>query len=85
MSTKKVAAPKEVKPAVSKAPEHVSVVVNGQSFIAPFKEFRTGSKGWYCSGKVLIGESRCQLGVNIIIIGSKPGSAKKAKSKKEGK
>lgn len=73
---------KEVVVAPKTKTENVSVVVDGQSFIANAREFKSGSRGWYTNGKVIVDGVRCQLGCTIVVIGSKPGSSKK---KKEGK
>lgn len=47
--------------------------------VAPFKEFKTGSTGYYANGKVINPETgdRFQVGCNIIKIGSKPAASKK--------
>ena len=41
--------------------------------MAPFKEFKTGSTGYYANGKLIDPKSgaRYQVGCNIILIGSK--------------
>lgn len=41
--------------------------------MAPFKEFKTGSTGFYANGKIIDPKSgaRYQVGCNIILIGSK--------------
>ena len=53
----------------------VQVVINGQPFLADPKVFRTGSFGWYLSGKFnasIGGEVvRVQIGMNLTVIGSK--------------
>lgn len=36
------------------------------------KEFSTGSKGYFASGKVELDGKRCQVTVNCVVIGSKP-------------
>jgi hypothetical protein len=54
----------------------MQVVIAGQPFLAQPKEFKTGSLGWYLTGKVnanIGGEIvRVQVGLNLTIIGSKP-------------
>ena len=65
------------KVAVAHKKENVAVTVDGQSFVASAKDFKSGSHGWYTSGKVIIDGVKCQLGCTIVVIGSKP--------KKEGK
>ena len=53
----------------------VEVVINGQSLLAPVKEFSTGSLGWYLNGKttIKVGDSlvSVQIGLNLTIVGSK--------------
>lgn len=61
--------------------ENFSVSVDGQTLTASFKEFKTGSKGWFANGKVLIDGTRCQVNCIITIIGSKPTDQKKEKKK----
>jgi len=50
----------------------ITVVVAGQSFIGNPREFSSGSKGWNISGKIQIDGRKCQVGCNIIVVGSKP-------------
>ena len=39
------------------------------------REFSTGSKGWYVSGKLLMTSgSKIQVGMNLILVGSKDGT-----------
>lgn len=44
---------------------------------ATYKEFKTGSVGYYASGKIVNATTgaKYQVGCNIIKVGSKPGSA----------
>ena len=37
----------------------------------PEKEFKTGSKGYFATGKASVGEKRYQLQVQLVEIGSK--------------
>lgn len=41
--------------------------------VAPMKEFKTGSQGYYANGKIVDPQTgnRFQVGANIILIGSK--------------
>lgn len=55
----------------------VNIDIEGNKLSGNFREFTSGSKGWYISGKVMIDGVKCQVGCNIIVIGSKP--ADKAK------
>jgi hypothetical protein len=43
--------------------------------MAAEKVFKTGSKGYFGMGKLQIGEKRYQVQVQLVEIGSKPGSA----------
>lgn len=53
------------------APTSVEVVVDGQKLLGEKKEFKTGSVGWNCNGKVVIGGLKAQVSINIIIVKSK--------------
>jgi hypothetical protein len=46
--------------------------------MAKEKVFSTGSKGYTVTGKILIDNKRYQVGCNLVEIGSKPVSEKKA-------
>lgn len=52
-------------------PETVVVSIGEQKLIGTLREFATGSKGYFYSGKVVVGEKKCQVGGNIVIVGSK--------------
>jgi hypothetical protein len=66
----------------AEAPAKIVIEVKGPdgsvwgTLTAAAKEFKTGSVGFYASGKVENPKSgsRYQLGANIILIGSKPSS-----------
>lgn len=45
--------------------------------MAAEKVFKTGSKGFFGMGKLQIGEKRYQVQVQLVEIGSKPGSTAK--------
>ncbi len=53
----------------------VEITIGGVPMTAEVKEFSTGSLGWYLSGKVagVVGGQKVetQIGINMIIIGSK--------------
>lgn len=53
--------------------EHKTIVVeiDGQQFTAVPKAFGTGSVGWNLNGKIVVDGIKCQLGLNITVIGSK--------------
>jgi hypothetical protein len=65
-------------PTPSDKPQPKSVIIDGMDGIiwATPKVFSTGSVGFYATGKLtdLITHKKYQVGVNIIEIGSKPGS-----------
>jgi len=50
---------------------------NGQEFAvnAKAKDFNTGSRGYYISGKIEMDGKRYQLGGNLVEINSKPKEA----------
>jgi len=52
--------------------ENITVDIDGAKLSGSFREFSSGSKGWYISGKVHIDGVKCQVGCNIIVVGSKP-------------
>jgi hypothetical protein len=64
-----------------KAPRFLEISVKDSegktwgTFIAPAKDFATGSVGYYCSEKLTNPESgeRYQCGLSFALIGSKPG------------
>jgi hypothetical protein len=47
------------------------------SLLAAEKIFKTGSKGFFGMGKIVIGEKRYQVQVQLVEIGSKPTSKTK--------
>jgi hypothetical protein len=48
----------------------------------PSKEFKTGSKGFYASGKLEIEGKRYQAQIQLVEIGSKKAEAEKSESPK---
>lgn len=42
------------------------------SFAVKFKEFSTGSRGYYGGGKIIVDNKSYQVSCNIVEIGSKP-------------
>jgi len=53
-----------------------------QNFILDKKDFKTGSKGYYGTGKMVAGGKRYQISIQVVEIGSKP---KEKEEKKEEK
>jgi hypothetical protein len=50
-----------------------------QNFILDKKDFKTGSKGYYGTGKMVAGGKRYQISIQVVEIGSKPKEEKKEK------
>jgi hypothetical protein len=48
-----------------------------QNFIIDKKDFKTGSKGYYGTGKMVAGGKRYQISIQVVEIGSKPKEEKK--------
>jgi len=55
--------------------EPLKISINGQEMLAEVKAFATGSFGWYLNGKTVVtvdGKAvSVQIGMNMIIVGSK--------------
>jgi hypothetical protein len=45
---------------------------NKQDFILDKKDFRTGSKGYFGTGKMVAGGKKYQISIQCVEIGSKP-------------
>jgi hypothetical protein len=43
-----------------------------QSFILDKKDFKTGSRGYYGTGKMVAGGKKYQISIQVVEIGSKP-------------
>lgn len=71
---------KQEKLDLSQLPKSISATIDGQSMIADLKTFSTGSTGYHATGKIKVGELKCQVNVLVTVIGSKP-EATKAKKK----
>jgi hypothetical protein len=56
-----------------------TIQLNGekQSFILGKKDFKTGSKGYYASGKMQTGGKSYQISILCVEIGSKPKEKQK--------
>lgn len=79
---KKIAtAPKQSQPQSTDVPKVVKAVIEESTITGEFREFRSGSKGWYLGGKVYINGTKCQVSCSIVIVGSKPEKTE-AKAKK---
>lgn len=59
-----------------KSAKPLMISIDGKQQVASVKEFSTGSLGWYAGEKVVVEIDgvpvRCQVGLNITVIGSKP-------------
>ena len=56
-----------------------TIQLNGekQNFIVDKKDFKTGSKGYYGTGKMVAGGKRYQVSIQLVEIGSKPKEPQK--------
>jgi len=70
--TKEIQAAKAQSLTLDEVREILSITIAEQVVSASFREFRTGSKGWYGAGKVVVDGVKCQVSCNVIVIGSKP-------------
>jgi hypothetical protein len=54
----------------------IQVQIAGTTIVADVKKFASGSVGWYAGGKVHVEVDgklvKCQVGLNITVVGSKP-------------
>lgn len=58
-----------------------SIQLNGdkQNFILDKKDFKTGSRGYYGTGKMVATGKRYQISIQVVEIGSKPKPAEEKK------
>jgi hypothetical protein len=52
-----------------------------QNFILDKKDFKTGSRGFYGTGKMVAGGKKYQIGIQVVEIGSKPKEESTTKKK----
>jgi hypothetical protein len=52
--------------------ENLTVKIGDQSLLAEHRTFKTGSKGYWGGGKVVLDGKRYQVSMSIVEIGSKP-------------
>jgi hypothetical protein len=59
---------------VSEQANMATIQLNGdkQNFIIDKKDFKTGSKGYYGTGKMVAGGKKYQISIQVVEIGSKP-------------
>ena len=59
----------------AKAPRTLAITVNGKPVAAEYKEFSTGSMGWYAGSKITVDVAgkpvKVQVGITLTVIGSK--------------
>jgi hypothetical protein len=57
------------------------IQLNGdkQNFILDKKDFKTGSRGYYGTGKMVAGGKKYQISIQAVEIGSKPKTEEKKK------
>ena len=60
-----------------------NIQLNGdkQNFILDKKDFKTGSKGYYGTGKMVAGGKKYQISIQVVEIGSKPKEKEEEKKK----
>jgi len=58
-----------------------TILLNGekQNFILDKKDFKTGSRGYYGTGKMVAGGKKYQISIQVVEIGSKPKPEEKKK------
>ena len=58
-----------------------TIQLNGdkKNFIIDKKDFKTGSRGYYGTGKMVAGGKKYQISIQVVEIGSKPKRKKKRK------
>lgn len=57
----------------------IQLLGDKQNFILDKKEFRTGSRGFYGTGKMVAGGKKYQISIQAVEIGSKPKEKEKKK------
>ena len=50
-----------------------------QNFVIDKKDFKTGSRGYYGTGKMVAGGKKYQVSIQVVEIGSKPKPAEEKK------
>jgi hypothetical protein len=68
---------------MSEQPNMATIQLNGdkQNFIIDKKDFKTGSKGYYGTGKMVACGKRYQISIQVVEIGSKPKEKEEKKEK----
>jgi len=55
----------------------IQLLGDKQNFILDKKDFKTGSRGFYGTGKMVAGGKKYQISIQVVEIGSKPKEEKK--------
>ena len=65
----------------------LTITIDGQNLVADERTFKTGSRGYWAGGKVVLNGKRYQVSASVVEIGSKPTGAPEAKAepKRAGK
>ncbi len=50
----------------------IQLLGDKQNFVLDKKDFRTGSRGFYGTGKMVAGGKKYQISIQVVEIGSKP-------------
>jgi hypothetical protein len=71
--------PNKEKKTMSEQPNIATIQLNGdkQNFIIDKKDFKTGSRGYYGTGKMVACGKKYQISIQVVEIGSKPKEVKK--------
>lgn len=60
----------------------IQVVIDSVHYLlAKPKLFKTGSRGWHVSGKILLADEVVQVSLCLTVVGSKPGSERSGNGK----
>jgi hypothetical protein len=68
---------------MSEQPNIATIQLNGdkQNFIIDKKDFKTGSRGYYGTGKMVSCGKKYQISIQVVEIGSKPKPKEEKKEK----
>jgi hypothetical protein len=66
---------------MSEQPNIATIQLNGdkQNFIIDKKDFKTGSRGYHGTGKMVAGGKKYQVNIQLVEIGSKPKAKEETK------
>ncbi len=57
----------------------IQLLGDKQNFVLDKKDFKTGSRGYYGTGKMVAGGKKYQISIQVVEIGSKPKQEEKKK------